>query len=304
MEPDHPAVPMPPPPSSHIYSGVPRCPLRRDTSPCPRHHRARRPRSPPWNSRPPPRSDAAWTRSPRPSPYSRSPSWSSPPTPRHSPPPHSFWPERSGTSERVSLVGGPGARRRSRPPSSCRAPTRSSCRWLSPTLVRLPSPGLPRCRRPARVGAPTRRQALARRLGECPASPAAPRFRRRPGEAVSRAPRVPRSDAATSSASRTPSSPPPAPHPWAVGIRQLRWSDAAAQPSSQNRSVVPWCPWGAMLKSRSGTLVGTSHGGTPAAVGEHGALQFGPASALRIRTKVQNALGVVLQPGHARPLQA
>ena len=61
---------------------------------------------------------------------------------------------------------------------------------------------------------------------------------------------------------------------------------------------------GAMLKSRSGTLVGTSHGGTPAAVGEHGALQFGPASALRVCTKVQNALGVVLQPGHARPLQA
>ncbi len=134
--------------------------------------RARRPRPPPGNSRPLPRSDPAWTRAPHPSPYSPSPPWSSSPSPRHSPQPHSFWPGRSAAFGRGSHAGGPGARRQSRPSSRRRAPTRSSRSGLSPALARLPCPGLPRFRRPPSVGAPTRPRVLARRLGERPALPA------------------------------------------------------------------------------------------------------------------------------------
>ena len=156
--------------------------------------RARRPRPPPGNSRPLPRSDPAWTRAPHPSPYSPSPPWSSSPSPRHSPQPPSFWPSRSASFDRGSLAGGRGARRRSRPSPRCQAATRSSRRALSPALARLPCPGHPPFPRPPMVGAPTRPRVRARRLGELPASPAAPRFRRRSGEAVPRAPGFPRAD--------------------------------------------------------------------------------------------------------------
>ena len=60
---------------------------------------------------------------------------------------------------------------------------------------------------------------------------------------VAAEPTVAGSASCSSRAPRPPSSPVPASHPWADGIRQLRWSDAAAQPLSQNRSVGPRCPW-------------------------------------------------------------
>ena len=61
---------------------------------------------------------------------------------------------------------------------------------------------------------------------------------------------------------------------------------------------------GAMIESRSGHLPRLAGRGPPPGLAEHSSLQLGPATALGVRSQVQDPLGVRLQPRDARALEA